>query len=304
MGSVAKNRCTCEVSGHLSFTEVRTKCPVLREIVIPDDEWAHYTAFIESDMGTARLRPILYLAHQRGELSKVTECLHAHLIPRLAAGEELHPNYRRDLVENWFRAESEERQHEKARGFMGKYMEFKVASWLEALGDQVVGLEAFGGEFDISAENCDIEVKYVGVDTSDFDVVVRAMQRKPAVHKSSPYEDADYVLFRLLEAAMKVSRSDKRRICALVLQDTAWSRVSLAFEDQWIDWRKPQFLSQTFPTCELVEQTIERKHWRNGIASMLESLPDIVDQVSFLTYSAHELAEVMRPINQRAASPR
>lgn len=291
--------CVCESPSDKPFSEVRAGCRVLRDVVVPTSVWNDYSKCLDADPNGHL--PIFYLAHTRGGLGKLTKCLHTQLIQRLDSGGTLRKNYEEDLKEKWSVAGTEEERHRRSRRFMGKFVEFKVAAYLEEIGHQVTTLEAFGGEFDISTVDpkgigCDIEVKYMGVEDCDFDLNTRTARGEFVTGHSSHYEDADYVLFRILQGALQLSSSQSHRVCMFVADSQAWSRVSLAFRDHWIDWREPRFQSSEFPASDFIKNEIQHGRCPEDLKRQIRNLPRLIDELRIISYSGHELKELMRPI--------
>lgn len=77
-------------------------------------------------------------------------------------------------------------RHRKARIFTGRLAELQVAEWLELNGWTVSGLEALGAAHDIQAiapgahTTTSIEVKTIGVEDVDFEMIVASLKGTPS----------------------------------------------------------------------------------------------------------------------------
>ena len=66
----------------------------------------------------------------------------------------------------------------------------------------------------------------------------------------------NYLLFRVYEAAKKLSTLPAPRIAVIVVDDQAWHNFELALSQGWICWDAPAFLGD-----ETTWQTFLKAHW-------------------------------------------
>ena len=148
---------------------------------------------------------------------------------------------------------------------MGRLVELQFAEWLEALGWEIAGLEALGEDSDIEARRqrsqlTAFEVKFIGTDDVDFEVVRMSLKGESAAKAVSPYSATNYLLFRGYEAAKQLQKVKHARVALLVVDAVTGFR----FEYGWIDWNDPRF----FPGDQSWQEFLKRKRHRY---SLLES---------------------------------
>lgn len=134
-----------------------------------------------------------------------------------------------------------------SRTFYGRLVELQFASWLESQSHAVVGLEAKRKGPDIETISKDgqhhaIEVKFFGVEDSDFRVFLRSMGGAPAGHPVSPNQAINYLLFRVYEAARQLMPSSGRKSVVIVINELAWHRFAMQIAGGWVNWAHPQFI--------------------------------------------------------------
>jgi hypothetical protein len=228
------------------FGDVRLSCPALRHVLLPDDAWPLVVA-AERAPDAAVHASYLLLAFERGCLAKITAPVHRFLLhgdqpdPRLTA------QYRQDLQERWLVEPDEVQRHDRFRQFFGKIVELQLAHWIADRDFRITALEALGGKADIVAESpirgaCSFEVKYIGQETNDFREVVRALAGEPSAGAISPYSAANYLLFRVYEAARRLQGCEGTPVVAVVIDALSWHRFQLPLRDGWIQWNAPVFL--------------------------------------------------------------
>jgi hypothetical protein len=88
------------------------------------------------------------------------------------------------------------------------------------------------------------------------------------------YSPADYLLFRLYEAARKLQSTDARRIAVAIVSDYDVS-YKIPLSDNWIDWRNPAFLKRdseihAFLTTQYEKNQNLDADLTNAIASLSE----------------------------------
>ena len=228
------------------FSVVRAGCPVLHEILVPNNVWEEFHRWHSQPDTEAFHRSILLLAMQRGYLSHITSAVHRYLIVNGQSRSNISPQYRQDLRERWMFYSDPIKRHKKYRMFRGKLVELQFAEWLESNGYRVCGMEAVREGPDIEAQSDDgrctaFEVKFIGTQDDDFGIILKSLVSQPVATSVSPYDAANYLLFRVYEAAKQLQRSFRDRIAVMVVEDLTWDRFSMQLGDSWIDWAHPQF---------------------------------------------------------------
>ncbi len=237
------------------FAEVRERCPALLQVFLQGDAWETVVATENQPPDPARHASSLLLAFEQGRLARLTGPVHRFLLEGNQPRANLTAQYRQDLQEQWLSAPNEAQHHERARRFFGKVVELQLASGLVDKGWTVRALEALGGPADIVAESpahgsCSFEVKYIGWQTDDFLRVVDALAGGddggaiPVVAGVPLYflTAANYLLFRVYEAARRLRHCPGKRIAAVVVDALSWRRFARPLEERWIQWNEPAFL--------------------------------------------------------------
>jgi hypothetical protein len=228
------------------FGDVRLNCPALRQLLLPDDAWPLVVA-AERAPDAARHASYLLLAFEAGCLARITAPVHRFLLHGDQPDSRVTKQYRQDLQERWLAVPDEIERHERFRQFFGKIVELRLAHWVADRGFRIKALEALGGAADIVAESpalgaCSFEVKYIRQETDDFREVVRALAGEPSGGAVSPYAAANYLLFRVYEAARHLRGCEGAPVVAIVIDASTWRRFELPLKDGWIQWNAPAFL--------------------------------------------------------------
>jgi hypothetical protein len=184
---------------------------------------------------------------ERGYLGRVTSAVHRYLMTAGVPRPNVRQQYLQDLRERWMLYADPHERHQKARIFLGRLVELQVAEWLEFQGWTVSGLEALRQGPDIEASTPDgrptaFEVKFIGTENDDFAQILESLSGQSAGGPVSPYDTANYLLFRVYEAAKQLQRSTCNRIAVVVVEELTWCRFQLQLSDGWIDWAHPTFL--------------------------------------------------------------
>lgn len=230
-----------------AFADVRLNCPALRQVLLPDECWPLVVEAERLGSDAAFHASYLLLAFERGCLAKITAPVHRFLLhgdqpdPRLTA------QYRQDLQERWLVEPDEVKRHERFRQFFGKIVELQLARWIADRDFHITALEALGGVADIVAESpargaCSFEVKYIGQETKDFREVVRSLAGEPSAGAISPYSAANYLLFRVYEAARRLQGCEGTAVVAVVIDALSWHRFNVPLKGGWVHWDTPAFL--------------------------------------------------------------
>lgn len=229
------------------FGEIRQHCPALRHVLLPDDAWPLVLAAERRAPDAAFHASYLLLAFERGCLARITAPVHRFLLRDDQPHPTLTAQYRRDLQERWLVESHEVERHERFRQFFGKIVELQLAHWIADRDWRITALEALGGGADIVAQSpdrgaCSFEVKYIGQETNDFREVVRSLSGEPSAGPISPYSAANYLLFRVYEAARRLQSCDGTPVVAVVIDPLSWHRFQVPLRGGWIRWNSPVFL--------------------------------------------------------------
>jgi hypothetical protein len=234
------------------FTSLREECPAVRQILVPDEIWPQFREWHSVPDDVAGHSSIVLLAFRRGYLPRVTGPIHRHLMSSDGILGSVSKQYLKDLREKWmFDADPVERNR-LSRTFRGRLIELQFASWLEDRLHTIVGLEAtrevrnVGGP-DIQTVCADgqansFEVKFIGTEDSDFEMLLRSMGGYPAGGAVSAYRPINYLLFRVYEAARQLTVASGKRNVVVVIDELAWHRFDVQVNKNWIDWSCPQFI--------------------------------------------------------------
>lgn len=144
-------------------------------------------------------------------------------------------------------------RHRKWRTFQGRLAELRCAIWLEQESYKIVGLEATrhrdarGPDIEaVSQRGCRVafEVKFIGQEDWDFDLVNKSIAGLTSVVPISPYAATNYLLFRAYEAAHQLQMMRTRKIVVLIVDDMTWYRFQRPLEMGWINWQRPTLFEQ------------------------------------------------------------
>jgi hypothetical protein len=242
---------------------VRATCPVLKQIMLPDSMWPKFqTWHRQPDDAAFPDRSTVLLALQRGYLSRLTVPIHRYLMK----GESIHPDlkkqYRKDLQERWMLAGNAIKRHQVFRMFQGRIAELQFVEWLDMTGRPIMGVEALSSassdvESLIGGITTAFEVKFIGVEDVDFELMVKSFATRKAAgairYANTP---TNYLLFRAYEAAEQlIAHAEGERIAVVIVDDSAWSRFNLP----WIDWANPQFVGDD-PVWQKFIKTKHKKY--------------------------------------------
>ena len=85
-------------------------------------------------------------------------------------------------------------------------------------------------------------MKFIGTEDDDFCMILRSLAGLPAVGSVSPQSAANYLLFRVYEAAKQLQRATPPGIAVAIIEDLTWWRFDFPLKNNYIDWRRPGFL--------------------------------------------------------------
>ena len=259
------------------FAGVRSRCPVLNQIFLPDKIWVDFQKWHNQPETIAHHRSILLLSMERGYLGRVTSAVHKYLIKSGQARPDIRQQYLQDLQERWMFYRNPIERHQKFRIFMGRLVELQFAEWLESKGWTVSNLEALREGSDVEAYKLEdgvtaFEIKFIGTEDRDFGIILRSLANQPAVRSVSPYDAINYLLFRVYEAAKQLQKSTSARIAVLVVEDETWFRFKRQLTDGWINWDNPQFFSGNSWEAFLEQQRTRYPDIENDLQPVLKSL--------------------------------
>jgi len=226
---------------------IRNGCPALRSVFLPDDTWPDFKAWHAEPDSVAAHRSMLLLALERGHLARLTSPIYRYLVEGGGVRPCVRRQYVNDLRERWMHYPEPLERHQKSRIFTGRVTELQCAEWLEARGWVIAGLEASRMGPDIEARNASgaltaFEVKSIGSEDDDFEMILRSMAEGPSGGAVSAYSGINYLLFRVFEAAKQLAQFDGHRVAVAVIDDLTWWRFERPLENHWIDWENPTFL--------------------------------------------------------------
>lgn len=285
MRKVPTSSCRCTTAGIEDavsavgiLDEIRSVCPALQSVFLPEDVWPDFEAWHREPDGVAAHRSMLLLGLERGHLHRLTGPIHRYLI----LDGRLHPNARRqylkDLRERWMLEPNPLERHRKSRLFAGRLAELQFAEWLEKQDWTITGLEAMREGHDIEAERVSgsvtaFEVKSIGTEDDDFQMILRSMAQGASAGPVSAYAGINYLLFRVYETAKQLAGFEGPRIAVAIIDDLTWWRFERQLSSGWVDWANPQFLDQD-PAWETFLQTQERRypHLRSELASAVAAI--------------------------------
>jgi len=223
----------------------------------------------------------LLLAFERDCLARFTAPVHRFLLQGSELDPKLTNQYRQDLRERWLSEGTEEERHERFRQFFGKMAELQLASWIADSGWSITGLEALAGGADIVAVSSgghlySFEVKYIGRDNTQFRDELAALTVGDGGGAISPYAAANYLLFRVYEAARRLRNCANTRVAAIVVDALTWHRFRTPLLDGWIAWKAPTFLQAPPEWNDFLETQRPRyPNVDNELAAMVSSLSEV-----------------------------
>lgn len=235
---------------------------------------------------------ITLLALSKGTLWKITEPIHRYLIVKGEVGSTVSLQYRQDLKERWMAGKDVYHRHRQANRFLSRLIELQAADWLEKRSWHVLSLEALGGEFDIEAESdhgtkCAIEVKYIASERWFLDLIIESGKKGASVATPSIYFTANYLLFRVFEASMKVAAYKGNRLCFIMVEN--WSHFEIPIEEQWVNWSSPTWVSAGSAWKTFFESQLGRYP---EIDSEVPLIPDRLDELWLFTRNSENGLEL------------
>lgn len=286
-------KCTCSTppsneETHIEdFLNLRSTCPALKEIFIPNHLLQEFSINIRQAPNKASHQSILFLAYKNGYLNKLTLPVHRYLLEGSNVSTLASSSYKSALQEKWFFYGNELSLHQKARGYRGKLTELQCAEWLEDNQYEIINLEALNGKHDIEAinsnlESCVFEVKFIGRDDNVF-LKTHKLDASDNINTFSLYQASDFLLIKAYDAAKQFSSkiSDKKHIALIVIENVSWPQFEQVVKDDWLNLDSPKFLEDN-PSVS----------WRNFIKKLdlldqtkLKIIPGILDELWIMSES-------------------
>lgn len=282
-GGAAQLRCACGEPRGI-FADIRSRCPAIREVYVPDDLWPRFDRWHNSPDPVAQHRSILVLALERAYLPRLTSPVHQYLFRDGKLRPELTQQYRRDLREQWMFDPDPERRHSQSKIFMGKVTELQVAQWLDANGWSVTGLEAIGGGPDVEAiapdgQTVAFEVKHVGIEDNYFRAILESLAGRHSGQSASSYDAANYLLFRVYEAARQLGKTPGMKVAVVAINDLAWDHFELQLRERWIDWSAPKLYDSCSGASPDWEMFMRSQDQHPRLHEDLAETLDVLDEV-------------------------
>ncbi|MGA2774300.1 MAG: hypothetical protein ABSG26_26230 [Bryobacteraceae bacterium] len=222
------------------FSEMRDKCPALRQVLLPDSIWQQFRAWHSRPDDVATHCSILLLAFRRGYLNRVTAPIHQYLLSSTGILPDVRKQYVQDLRERWMLDGDPVKRNRLSRTFRGRLVELQFAVWLESRSHKVVGLEATREGPDIETLSPDgvantFEVKFIGVEDGDFRIFLESIAGSPGGGFVSPYTAMNFLLFRAYEAARQLHAVTGTKTVVVVIDDMTWFRFDMQLRGNWIN---------------------------------------------------------------------
>jgi hypothetical protein len=268
------------------FSEMRDKCPALREVLLPDSIWQQFRDWHSRPDDVAAHCSIVLLAFRRGYLGRVTAPIHRYIVSSAGVLPGVRKQYVKDLRERWMLHGDPIKRNRLARIFRGRLVELQFAVWLESQSHKVVGLETTREGPDIETVSSDgiantFEVKFIGVEDADFTSFLQSIAGLQAGGSVSPYTAMNYLLFRAYEAARQLRAVTGTKTVVVVIDDTTWCRFAMQLTGHWINWANPQFFSGEFVSQEddwnafFTEQRKHHPYLPNDLAPALQEIHSV-----------------------------
>lgn len=284
-----------------SFAKVRACCPALHQVLLPDSIWHEFQDWCTNPDDVAGHRSVLWIAHQRHCLHRVTSPIHRYLLTGATIRSNVREQYIKDLQERWLGNEEPLERHRKWRIFQGHLAELQLAVWLEDQSYAIEGLEALREGPDIEATSADglstaFEVKYIGLEDGDFQLRIDC----DAGRTVSVPGPINYLIFRIYEAAKQLQRAHANRTAAVIIDYDAWFRFELGFGS--INWKNPEFLAAAGEQWDafIAKQNEKYPQLTNELAETICSLDSIWVIVQSSDFSFSEKCIHVKSIGRRS----
>jgi hypothetical protein len=221
----------------------------------------------------------MWLAFCRGYLGNLTGPIHQFILEGKSQMDIVTSQYKHDLVERWFLKNNFRERYKTSRIFGGRLAELRFALWLRCIGWKISSLEAYGGKYDVEAQNPEgaatvFEVKYLATDEYRFLLSVQALGNGVSYGRPGCYSPIDYLLCRAYEAAHKLDKAGPIRIAALILAD--YPAFELQLKNHWIKWDKPSLCKKEQDIEPFLEKFCQQcPNFESDLGSRFKSLNQI-----------------------------
>lgn len=229
------------------FAEIRTACPAVNRVLVPDSVWPPFRERCACADNGASHQSELLGAYLGGRLRRIASPIHRYLLTHGAL--RATKQYEQDLRETWLLQTQPVERHRRWRVFHGRVAELQFAEWLEERSWRITGLEALTtGAPDVQAVSHNgiataFEVKFVGTQDVEFEMQIKSAAEMPSWHFVSVYGAINYLVFRVYEAAKQLRKASAAcRTAVLVLDEMAWKDFELQLRKGWINWTRPLFV--------------------------------------------------------------
>jgi len=261
--------------------EVRSQCPAIREVLVPEQIWNEYQAFtLASD--DALHHPLMVGAAMTATIARLTAPVHRFHVD---SQQKFKKAFRNSLADSWWKAPNIARRHARSRRLQSNFAELLVAFDLVEARWAVSALDAWQDGIDIVTVDTDgasngVEVKFIGTSDELFRSICESLQQKDA---GGHWEDLpaarNYLVSRIYEAAhqLKGSAPAGRRVACMVVDQMSWEPFAFSLNV------KPQFLA--VPVIEHVEHGTWPVHdaklrdryagYPDNVGSTIQELDDV-----------------------------
>jgi hypothetical protein len=263
-----------------TLERVRADCPALNSLFLPDDMWPEFRAWhAQPDKSLSGHRSMLLLALERGHLARLTGPVHRYLVENGVLRPDVRKQYLKDMREHWMLNSDPHERNLRSGRFTGRTAELQFAEWIETTRRRtIVGLEVLREGPDVEAQDelglaTAFEVKAIGIEHNDFEMILRGMAEPSVVGPISPYAAINYLLFRTYEAAKQLAHFEGSRITVVVISDLNWHRFDWQLDNRWIDWDNPAFLSADSTWEAFLQSQVKRyPEIRTEVASVVTAI--------------------------------
>ncbi len=237
-------RCPTE-DAEKAFSIVRENCPVLKDIIIPNDIWQDYKEAMNNPVGLALHQPIMYSSFKNNCLFNLTRPIHIYILDKMKQELYLQRQYKKDLQEKWFNEKEEVKRNKYADIFMSRIAEILIIKYLASSGLIIENYEAIGAKHDVVYKNNDVEIcaeiKYIGQEKDDFLRHNKTIREGSSAEILSLYLPYNFLIFKVFEAAKQLTTTNQRKVVYIIISDPSINRFQLQIEDKWFKWLNPQF---------------------------------------------------------------
>lgn len=290
--------CTCQRAVEIgdpyeewwdALPEIRKGCPVLRELMLPDEIWQKYQERIRFlGKGVSENNPgchgsVIHTALERGKLGKLMAPIHSFLFDGESLKSAVKVQYRKDLRETWLFEDDVLEKHRKFRILWGIVNELLLAWSMRRRGLVVESLEALGGPEDISlrvsGHEWAIQSKYIGQPDEEFEHVLSSLHDRPKGMWGDIPGAFAYLQFRAAEASAQFKPVEKRRIACLTICGMSLFTDDVIEDEYFTEWEhfvKVENREKMQELLDLVQDPKKPPKWTiDRVESVLQNLDEI-----------------------------